>query len=115
MKTAILVVLITALHSFGSHIFSKDVTEPQKLRYQYLVETELSTEKFSDAFCDRLSAKHKWNKISTTLNSEETYTSIFKFEDDARHPWQCEVQIKRVKSDLRKMSVEMIMIPVLES
>ncbi len=114
MKTALLIVLITALHSFGSHIFSKDVTEPQKLRYKYLVETELSTEKFSDAFCDRLSAKHKWNKVSTNV-SAETYTRVFKFEDDSSHPWQCEVQIKRVKNDLRKMSVEMIMSPILES
>jgi hypothetical protein len=118
MQKVLLAALIFALHSFifESLLHSGEVRiEPQKLKYEYKIETDLSTEKFSDAFCDRLSTKHKWRKIETYISPDETYTSRFNFRDENQRRWECEVTIMRDISDSHKMDVLMIMAPMLES
>lgn len=118
MKTALFIVLLTALGSFvfDSKSFSKEVQSgPQNLKYEYIIETDLSAEKFSEAFFDRLSGKHQWSRISSTVGADETYTSVFSFKDDRQHTWECEVQIKRALTDNRKMDVLMTMSPLMES
>jgi hypothetical protein len=117
MKTALLAVL-TALNifAFGGRSSAKEVQGgPQNLKYEYIVETDLSTEKFSEAFFERLSVKHQWSRLSTTVSEDETYISVFNFKDDRQHIWECEVQIKRAESDNSKMDVVMTMIPLTES
>ena len=119
MKTALSIFLLLALQSLvmGSpkKACLKNSIGPQKLKYAYVVETDLSTEKFSEVFCDRLSNKHNWNKVSTTISCDETYTSLFSFTDNASHRWKCEVKIKKIINEANKMSVEMTMDPYLES
>ena len=118
MQKVLFAALIFALHSFmfGSYLQSGEVrVEPQKLRYEYKIETDLSADKFSDAFCDRLSKKHTWTKLETQVSADETYTSTFKFSDDNQRPWECEVTIHRDVNDVRKMDVLMTMSPMLES
>ena len=115
MKTAL---VILALHSFvfGSKLFAGEVgAEPQKLRYEYVVETDLTTEKFSEVFCERLSSKHNWEKVSTTVSEDNSYTSVFNFTDPEEHLWECEVKIKKVMTNANKMSVLMTMSPMLGS
>ena len=77
--------------------------------------TDLTAEKFSDVFCDRLSKKHKWNKIESSVSADETYTSTFRFKDGSLRPWECEVKIHRDESDARKLDILMTMSPKLES
>lgn len=118
MKTALFVVLLTALSSFvfGSKSSAKESQcGPQNLKYEYIIETDLTAEKFSEAFFDRLSEKHQWSRISSTVSEDETYTSVFNFKDDRQHIWECEVQIKRASTDNRKMDVLMTMSPLMES
>jgi hypothetical protein len=118
MQKVLLAALIFALHSFifGSFLHSGEIrVEPQKLKYEYKIETDLTTEKFSDAFCDRLSTKHKWRKIETSISPDETYTSTFDFKDENHRRWECEVRIMRDIYDSHKMDVLMTMAPMLES
>jgi hypothetical protein len=117
MKTSLTIAVLIAIHSFiaGSTLAGEVQSNPQKLRYQYVVETDLTVEKFSEVFCDRLSQKHSWSKISTVVSNDNVYTSVFNFKDDEQHPWQCEVQIKKMKPDFNKMSVEMVMGPLRDS
>jgi hypothetical protein len=115
MKTVL--TLLIALHSFvfGSKLFAGEVdSQPQKLRYEYVIETDLTTEKFSEVFCERLSTKHSWEKISTTVSEDDAYTSIFNFKDVDQHLWECEVKIKKVRP-YNKMSVLMTMSPMIGS
>ncbi len=118
MQKVLFAALVFALHSFifGSLLQSGEIrVEPQKLKYEYKIETDLTIEKFSDAFCDRLSTKHKWRKLQTDISADETYTSTFNFKDDNQIPWECEVKIQRDTDDSRKMDVLMTMSPKLES
>jgi hypothetical protein len=93
---------------------SGDITA-QKIKYEYYVETDLETGKFSEAFCTRLSDKHNWQQVSAEVSTDETYTSIFSFKDESAHAWQCEVQIKKINTRPNRMYVEMTMTEVLES
>ncbi len=118
MQKVLLAALVLVLHSFlfGSYLHAgQDCTEPQKLKYEYKIETDLTTEKFSDVFCSRLSTKHNWKKIETSVSTDETYTSKFKFRDDNQLPWECEVVIHKDYEDTRKMDVLMTMSPKVES
>src|SRR5688572_21304990 len=118
MQKVLFAALIFALHSlmFGSMLQSGEIQiEPRKLRYEYKIETDLPADQFSDAFCDRLSTKHKWKKVETRVSADETYTSTFKFSDDDQRPWECEVTIHRDVNESGKMDVLMTMSPMLES
>jgi hypothetical protein len=116
MKQTLSVFLVLALHSLicSSSILSK-VPESKKLRYAYVVETDLATEKFSEIFCDRLSSRHNWNKVSASVSCDETYISQFDFVDDNSYHWKCEVKIKKIQNEINKMSVEMTVSRFLES
>jgi hypothetical protein len=118
MQKVLFIALALVLHSIVSVsiVFAAagDVSA-QKIKYEYFVETDLETGKFSDAFCSRLSDKHKWQQVSTDVSSDETYTSIFSFKDESSHAWQCEVQIKKINSRPNRMYVEMTMMQVMES
>lgn len=118
MQKVLFALIGFALHSFlfGSLLYSGEMfTEPQKLRYEYKVETDLNTEKFSDVFCERLKTKHKWRQVESNVSADETYTNIFRFKDDKQHRWECEVKIRRDEMDTRKMDILMLMSPMLES
>lgn len=118
MQKVLFATLVLVLHSFlfGSLLQSGQIrVEPQKLKYEYKIETDLTAEKFSDVFCNRLSSKHKWNKIETSVGTDETYTSKFKFKDDNQMPWECEVIIHKDYDDSKKMDVLMTMSPKIES
>ncbi len=118
MQKVLLAAIVFALHSFifGSLLHSGEIcVEPQKLKYEYKIETDLTVEKFSDVFCKRLSTKHKWERIGSDVTADETYTSRFKFKDENAHSRECEVRIKQDKTDYRKMDVVMTMDPKLES
>ena len=118
MPKVLLIALALVFHSFVSASIAfadaGDVSA-QKIKYEYFVETDLETGKFSDAFCSRLSDKHKWQKVSTDVTSDETYTSIFSFKDESSHDWKCEVQIKKINSLPNRMYVELTMMQVMES
>lgn len=118
MQKVLFVSLFLVLHSFifGSFLQAgNSFTEPQKLKYEYKIETDLPVSEFSDVFCERLSTKHKWQKLGTTVYRDETYTSTFRFRDENAHSWSCEVTIKKDKQSSGKMDVIMIMDPRLES
>ncbi|MBZ0203779.1 MAG: hypothetical protein IT281_06015 [Ignavibacteria bacterium] len=116
MKKVLSFALFTALVFIGSKsIFADTQKEPQKLHYNYFVETDLATDKFSDAFCERLSTKHHWNKVSSSIESDETYTSLFNFKDESQKLWECEVSIKRAEVHSKRMRVSMTMNQLLDS
>src|SRR4030095_96569 len=121
MKTALLVLAALSVFVFGGKSFANQTgsgetgSGPQELKYEYFVETDLSAEKFSEAFFERLSGKHQWSRISSTISEDETYTSVFNFKDDQQHTWECEVQIKRALTDSGKMDILMTMAPLMES
>src|SRR4030095_12203771 len=118
MKTALLVLAALSVFVFGGKSFANQTGSgetacgPQQLKYEYFVETELTAEKFSEAFFERLAGKHQWSRISSTVTADEIYTSVFNFKDDQEHTWECEVQIKRAVTDNRKMDVLMTMVPL---
>jgi len=118
MQKVLFALIGFALHSFlfGSMLQAGEVfTEPQKLRYEYKIETDLNTEKFSDVFCERLKTKHNWRQVESNVSTDETYTSVFRFKDEKQHRWECEVKIRRDGMDSRKMDVLMMMSPMIES
>lgn len=118
MQKVLFIALCLALHSLitGTAVFAGDSsTEAQKLKYEYIISTELSAEKFADFFCDRLAEKHKWQKINSRVSSDETYTNIFSFKDANAHSWECEVTIQKNREISNTMDVVMIVEPVLES
>lgn len=98
--------------------FSKE-SEPRQMKYEYFVETDLSRDMFSDAFCRRLEAEHNWVQLKSNVEADDTYTATFRFKDEDANNWKCEVQIKditAVPTGLpRKMDILMTMIPVLDS
>jgi hypothetical protein len=107
-----------ALHSFlfGSMLQAGEtLNEPRTLRYEYKIETDFGAHDFSDVFCDRLKSKHQWHQVESTVSADETYTSVFRFNDSGQHRWECEVRIKRDIKDSRKMDILMMMSPMLES
>ena len=119
MSKVLSVLLVLVLHSvvFNSVLLaSPEKKEAQKIKHEYYVNTDLSAGKFSEAFCSRLSDKHNWNKVSSIVSTDETYTSIFRFKDESSHSWQCEVQIRRVRDESSNvMHVEMTMMETFES
>lgn len=116
MKKVLSFAFLTALLVLSSkNVFADSQKEPQKIQYQYLVETDLSTEKFSDVFCERLSTKHHWRKVSSIVQNDETYTSLFNFKDDSQKLWECEVSIKRAEAYGKKVRVSMTMNQLLDS
>jgi hypothetical protein len=118
MAKVLTVIMILALQNivFGSMLLAApEKKEAQKIRQEYYINTDLSAGKFSEAFCSRLSLKHNWNRISSGVSTDETYTSLFEFKDEASHPWQCEVQISRAGDETSIMHVEMTMTQMLVS
>lgn len=104
--------LITGFQLNGN---TNDSAEPRRLKYLYVVETDLSVREFFDVFCGRLIAKYNWYKVSANLSGDEIYTGIFSFRDNSKNSWRCEVKIKKVKNTSNKISVEIVMSPFLES
>ena len=118
MSKVLAAVIVLVLHSIflNPALFaSTGDAGAQKIKYEYFIDTDLSAGKFSEAFCNRLSEKHNWEKVSATVGSGDTYTSIFSFKDEKAHSWKCEVQISRLEEFTNRMFVEMTMMEVLES
>lgn len=85
----------------------------QKYKYEYLFETDLTTEKFKDAFYSRLMSKHNWSPMAETNLMNDTYNSIWSFTDDNEQKWECSVTIKRESN--QKVAVTLEMEPILGS
>lgn len=119
MAKVLSVLLVLALHSvvFDSLLEASPLKkEAQKIKHEYFVNTDLTAGKFSEAFCSRLSEKHNWNKVSSGISADETYTSVFRFKDESSNSWQCEVQISRVRDESSNvMHVEMTIMQTFES
>lgn len=118
MQKVLFIAVALVLHSFifGSYVFaSNSFAEPQKLKYEYKIETDLTVSEFSEVFCERLSAKHKWQKLQSTISRDETCVSTFRFRDENAHSWNCEVTITKDRTREGRMDVIMIMDPKLES
>jgi hypothetical protein len=118
MPKVLIFALALFLHSivFDSVLLASQGDETaQKIKYEYFIETDLETGKFSEAFCSRLSDKHKWQQVSADISADETYTSVFSFKDESSHSWECEVQIKKIDSKPNRVYVEMTMVRLMES
>jgi len=84
------------------------------MKYNYVVETNLSLSDFSRAFYERLKTKHKWNEVGNDDCRGGVCTSTWKFTDEKSNEWKCKVTIKRAEI-LNQMLVTMEMDPVLGS
>jgi hypothetical protein len=113
MKILLTLVLFLALHSFlAGSVQSKNLnssTDTCKLKYSYIIETDLSAGEFSEFFCERLKDKYHWHKIFTAAGEDDTYTSILTYDRGEQNSWLCEVIVKKIEAN--RMSVEMIMDP----
>jgi hypothetical protein len=109
MKILLSIALLTffLMESLQSIIYTNSVST-EKLKYFYIVETDLQAEEFSKVFCERLSAKHNWRKISAAAGDKGSYKTILSFKTGV-HYWLCEVTIKKMENEFSKMSVEMIL------
>jgi uncharacterized iron-regulated membrane protein len=118
LPKALLTALVSLVLLPQIYSFSKE-SEPRQMKYEYFVETDLSRDMFSDAFCRRLEAEHNWVQVKSKVEADDTYTATFRFKDEDANNWKCEVQIKditAVPTGLpRKMDILMTMIPVLDS
>jgi hypothetical protein len=84
------------------------------LKYNYVVETDMSLSDFSDAFFERLKTKHNWNELSRNVCQDESCISTWSFTDEEMHKWRCEVTIKKAAQP-NSVLVTMEMNPVLDS
>lgn len=107
----VLALVLVLLVSFNSSLFAGE--SAQKYKYEYLFETELSTEKFKEVFYVRLATKHHWSQMGETNLKKDAYNSKWSFTDENKQRWECDVTIKR-ESD-KKVAVTLEMLPVLES
>lgn len=67
------------------------------LKYNYVVETDMTLSDFSDVFFDRLKSRHNWMEVSRNICRDETCTSTWSFTDDESHKWKCDVTIKKAE------------------
>lgn len=107
----ILALVISVLQFSDSVLFASE--NAQKYKYEYLFETELTTEKFKEVFYERLATKHHWSQMGETNLKRDTYNSVWNFTDDNKQRWECQVTIKREGN--QKVAVTLEMLPVLES
>lgn len=82
----------------------------QKYKYEYLFETDLPTEKFKEAFYNRLMTKHNWSPLGETNLLNDTYNSVWSFTDENKQLWECEVTIKRDSYEKVAVTLEMAQI-----
>jgi hypothetical protein len=95
--------------------FSKDEKNGfSSLKYNYVVETDMTLSDFSDAFFDRLKSKHNWMEVSKSICKDEICTSTWSFTDEELHIWKCDVTIKKAEV-INQVLVIMEMNPVLGS
>ena len=85
------------------------------LKYNYVIQSELTLQDFSGAFFDRLKNKHSWSEVSRNVCDGQTCTSSWSFKDDDLHEWKCEVVIQKSAEAPNTMLVTMEMNPVLGS
>jgi hypothetical protein len=96
--------------------FSKDVSKGvSSLKYNYVVESDLSLVDFSIAFSERLKSKHHWSEVSHNNCEGESCTSVWSFADEESNQWKCEVVIRKADEGVNRMLVTMEMNPVLGS
>jgi hypothetical protein len=84
------------------------------LKYNYVVETNLSLSEFSEMFFERLKTKHQWAELSRNVCEGETCVSSWSFTDEESHKWKCDVTIQKAAVS-NQMMVTMEMNPVLGS
>ena len=84
------------------------------LKYNYVVETDMTVNDFSDAFFERLKTKHNWSEVTRNICKDETCTSTWSFPDEELHVWMCDVTIKKAEV-FNQVLVIMEMNPVLGS
>lgn len=85
------------------------------LKYNYVVETDLTLTDFSQAFIERVRSKHKWSEVIENTCTGEVCSSTWNFMDEESHKWKCEVVIQQSESNEREMVVSMEVNPVMGS
>jgi hypothetical protein len=119
MKTKLSFVLFfvfqSMLMSFPNTQYLNKSAEPRKLKYSYIVETDLPVREFYGVFCERLIAKYNWHKVFSKVETDDSYTGVFSFRDKLKNSWRCELKIKKVKNTSNKISVEMFVNPLPET
>jgi hypothetical protein len=85
------------------------------LKYNYVVETDLTLQDFSQAFIERVRSKHKWSEVIENTCSDAICSSTWNFMDEEAHKWKCEVVIKQSVSNEHEMVVTMEVNPVMGS
>ncbi|HEY3250650.1 MAG TPA: hypothetical protein VGK25_05975 [Ignavibacteria bacterium] len=107
--TSVLLILV-------SSSYSKDENKSfSSLKYNYVIESDLSLTDFSDAFFERLKTKHNWNEIYRNDCQDEVCQSEWSFTDEEANEWKCEVVIKKANEGSNRMLVSMEMNPVMGS
>jgi len=112
MRKALFVTLVLLLQFT---LFAADENRGGSLKYNYVVETNLSLPDFSQAFVERVRSKHNWSEEVTNACSEGVCISSWNFTDDESHKWKCEVVIKKSIDNSNAMVVSMEMNPVIGS
>jgi hypothetical protein len=116
MRKALFVTLVLLVQFAATSLFAADENRGySSLKYNYVVETNLTLNDFSQAFIERIREKHNWNEVLTNTCSDETCVSTWNFTDDEAHKWKCEVVIKKSDVNSNAMVVSMEMNPVLGS
>jgi hypothetical protein len=110
--------LVILVFLFASDSYGRDEKRSfSALKYNYVVESDLTLSEFSQVFYERLKTRHHWDEVTRDNCQGETCYSTWKFTDDESNQWKCEVMIKKA-DDLagsNKMLVSMEMNPVLGS
>lgn len=114
MRKALFVTIVLLFQFASNSLFAADENRGS-LKYNYVVETNLSLLDFSQAFIERVRTKHNWSEVLTNTCTGGTCVSTWNFTDDDSHKWKCEVVIKKSDDNSNAMVVTMEMNPVLGS
>ena len=114
MRKALFVTTVLLLTS--ACIFSADEKRGfSSLKYNYVVETDLTLQDFSQAFIERVRSKHKWSEVIENTCTDEVCSSTWNFMDEEAHKWKCEVVIQQSVQSEHEMVVTMEVNPVMGS
>ena len=116
MRKALFVITVLLIQFAVNQVFAGTGNKGfSSLKYNYVVETDMTLKDFSQAFIERVRSKHQWSEVLSNTCSDETCTSTWNFTDDEAHKWKCEVVIKKSEESANTMEVTMEMNPVLGS
>ena len=110
--------LILLAFLFADDTYSRDEKRSfSALKYNYVVESDLTLVEFSQVFYERLKTKHHWDEVASDNCRGDACYSTWEFTDEESNQWKCDVMIKKASDEAgpNKMLVSMEMNPVLGS